>query len=56
MNIWKEFGGVNFRKPLDSEPWRMVESQYISSSRDLVDSMEEHELLEALLEKSKPQI
>ncbi|WP_242604491.1 RES family NAD+ phosphorylase [Legionella gresilensis] len=34
----------------------MVESQHISSSRDLVDSREEHDILEVLLESSKPQI
>lgn len=34
----------------------MVEAQHISSSRDLVDSREEHDLLENLLENSKPAI
>jgi hypothetical protein len=34
----------------------MVEAQHISSSRDLVESREEHDLLEELLENSKPQI
>lgn len=34
--------------------WRGVETQYIAASMKLVDSFEEQELLEQLLEKSKP--
>lgn len=56
MNIWQECDGVNFLKPLDFEPWRLVEDQHVSSSRDLVDSREEHDILEELLEQSKPRI
>jgi hypothetical protein len=56
MSMWSECRGINFRKFLQLEPWRMVESQHNSSSRDLVESREEHEILEELLEKSKPQI
>ncbi len=56
MSIWAESEGMRFRKCLDVQPWRMVEAQHISSSRDLVDSREEHELLEELLENTKPQI
>lgn len=56
MNIWSECDGAAFRKELDVDPWRMVEAQHISSSRDLVESREEHDLLEELLERSKPQI
>ncbi len=56
MNIWSDCEGPKFRKSVDLEPWRMVEAQHISSSRDLVESREEHDLLEKLLEGSKPQI
>lgn len=56
MNIWTACNGIKFQKSLDLEPWRMTESQHISSSRDLVESREEHDLLEKLLENSKPQI
>jgi hypothetical protein len=56
MSIWNECGGINVRKSFELEPWRMVEAQHISSSRDLVESREEHELLEGLLEHSKPKI
>ena len=56
MSIWSECHGLKFRKVIDLNPWRMVEAQHISSSRDLVDNREEHDLLEKLLENSKPQI
>ncbi len=56
MSIWTECEGMKFQKHLDLEPWRMVEAQHISSSRDLVDNREEHDLLENLLEKTKPKI
>ena len=56
MSIWNECQGMKFCRCLDLEAWRMVESQHISSSRDLVESREEHDILESLLENSKPQI
>ncbi|MDX1838323.1 RES domain-containing protein [Legionella taurinensis] len=56
MSIWTESEGIKLVKSLNLEPWRMVESQHISSSRDLVESREEHDLLEELLENSKPRI
>ncbi len=56
MSIWSESEGIKLAKSLNLEPWRMVEAQHISSSRDLVESREEHDLLEELLEKSKPRI
>lgn len=36
------------------EAWRMVESQHIAATMKLVDSRDEQDLLEALLESSKP--
>jgi len=56
MSIWSESKGINLVKSLNLEPWRMVEAQHISSSRDLVENREEHDLLEELLENSKPRI
>lgn len=56
MSIWTECEGITRREYLNLKPWRMVEAQHISSSRDLVDSSEEHSLLETLLEHSKPSI
>jgi hypothetical protein len=40
--------------PLALNPWRVVESQFITSTRKLVNSDEEQELLERLLEAVKP--
>lgn len=54
MTIWEECNGLNHLIPLTLEPWRIVEAQHISSSRDLVDTIEEHDLLETLLEETKP--
>ncbi|CEG57972.1 RES family NAD+ phosphorylase [Legionella fallonii] len=54
MSIWTECEGLKFFKYLELEPWRIVEDQYSSSSRDLVESSEEHDLLEKLLDDSKP--
>lgn len=56
MNIWALCEGRRFIKKISVEPWRVVEAQHILSSRDLVDSREEHELLEDLIEQSKPSI
>lgn len=46
--------GIKHIKPLSLLPWRVVEAQHILSSRDLVDTIEEHDLLEELLEESNP--
>jgi len=56
MNIWALCNGKKFTKAISVEPWRVVEAQHILSARDLVDSQEEHDLLEDLIEKSKPPI
>ena len=56
MNVWELCDGKQSVIPLSVEPWRVVEDQHILSSRDLVDSIEEHDLLEELIEESKPVI
>jgi hypothetical protein len=56
MSIWALCEGDNYCNRIDVEPWRVVEFQHILSSRDLVDSSKEHDLLEELLESSKPRI
>ncbi|STX28873.1 RES domain [Legionella beliardensis] len=56
MSLWERCQGEKFCKHIEIEPWRVVEAQHISSSRDLVDNIEEHDLLESLLEESKPLI
>lgn len=56
MNLWSLCNGETYRQSLELRPFRVVESQHGSSSRDLVDSVEEHDLLEDMLEASKPAI
>jgi len=56
MNVWTECQGEQQICALDLQPWRLVEAQHILSTRDLVDTAKEHELLEALLERAKPPI
>lgn len=51
-SIWTRCG--RRLSPLVAEPWRAVESQHIISTRKLVDSTEEHELLEELIDGAKP--
>jgi hypothetical protein len=56
MNIWQDCKGQNYLKSFNIKPWRVVEAQHILSSRDLVDTPDEHDLLEELLETVKPKI
>lgn len=56
MSIWDVCQGNEFIKELSADAWRVVEDQVTLSSRDLVDSREEHDLLEELIEESKPAI
>lgn len=56
MRIWRLCEGENQTHKIEVAPWRVVEAQHISSSRDLVDTREEHDLLEELLEEVKPPI
>jgi RES domain len=56
MRIWEQCIGKKWVKALEVKPWRVVEAQHILSSRDLVDSSEEHDILENLIEQSKPRI
>lgn len=43
-------------KPYSNEVWRLVEAQHVVSTMKLVDSGEEQEVLEAILETSKPPV
>lgn len=56
MSIWQHCKGESLIQTLELKPWRVVEAQHILSARDLVDSREEHDILEALIEQSKPKI
>lgn len=56
IEIWKDCKGHDTVKMLELEPWRIVEAQHILALRPLVDTTQEHDLLEELLENSKPSI
>jgi len=45
---------TGLRRRLVGAPWRLVEGQHVIATRNLVDTPAEHEVLEALLEASKP--
>lgn len=52
--IWTRCAGRTRSTRIECRPWRVVEGQHILSTRQLVDSAAEHDLLEALLDDSKP--
>jgi hypothetical protein len=54
QSIWTRCAGSSRFKRLSLAAWRVVESQFITSTRRLVDSDAEQELLEQLLEIVKP--
>src|SRR3989338_8732342 len=56
MTLWSLCEGEKNIEPISVEPWRIVEAQHVLSSRDIVDSAYEHDILEALIEESKPKI
>lgn len=55
-HFWKTLNGIRYLKLIETEAWRIVEDQSKSFTRKMVDSLEEHEILEQLLEESKPKL
>lgn len=53
-DLWKRNGGGENVRRLGGKAWRVVEGQHVISTRHLVDSAEEQEILERLLETGKP--
>jgi hypothetical protein len=53
-SIWTRCAGDSKVRPLRLSPWRVVESQHQVSTRKLVDTAAEQELLEELIERAKP--
>src|SRR5688572_19809747 len=53
-SIWTQCAVDSELRPLRLAPWRVVESQHQVSTRKLVDSAAEQELLEDLIESVKP--
>ena len=54
QSIWTRCAGSSRFAPLALDAWRVVESQFITSTRKLVDSDDEQELLERMVEAVKP--
>lgn len=54
MNLWTQCEGVAHCRSLTGTGWRVVESQFVNSTRKLVDSDEEQAVLEALIDGVKP--
>lgn len=54
MDLWTHCKGSNQIQDLETNVWRIVEAQHVLATRKLVDSVEEHEILEALIENAKP--
>ena len=53
-SIWTQCAGDSELRPLRVTPWRAVEAQHQVSTRKLVDTAAEQELLEVLIESAKP--
>jgi len=54
LDIWKECKGEKCIRAINETAWRMVELQEKTSTRKLVDSIEEQKVLEELIEEAKP--
>ena len=53
-SIWTQCAGDSRKRALRLEPWRVVESQHQISTRKLVDSDAEQQLLEQMIDAAKP--
>jgi hypothetical protein len=53
-SIWTQCAGRTRVRPLAGEAWRVVEPQHLVATRKLVDSDAEQQLLEELIEATKP--
>ena len=53
-SIWTRCAGDSELRAMRASPWRAVEAQHQVSTRKLVDSAEEQELLEELIDRTKP--
>ena len=52
--IWERCAGAEQIRRLGAKAWRVVEGQHVISTRKLVDTAEEQEILERLLDAQKP--
>ncbi len=56
MTIWGKCSGTTHITTMQEKVWRIVEAQHVNSTRKLVDSREEQELLENLIDEVKPKL
>lgn len=56
IDIWQKCLGEKCITQLDETVWRLVESQQVTSTRKLVDSLHEQDILEDLIESIKPSL
>lgn len=53
---WSTLGGMSNIELIKKEAWRIVEDQFRSTTRKMVDTVAEHELLEQMIEDDKPKL
>lgn len=53
-SLWNRCGGASHLRRLETRPWRVVESQSVISTRKIVDSVQEQELIEQMIDGVKP--
>lgn len=56
QDIWTQCGGRHNCRRLSGQPFRVVEAQHVVSTRKLVDSDDEQQLLEELIDRAKPPV
>jgi len=54
--LWETKEGIKYLKFIETEAWRIVEDQSKSYTRKMVDTLEEHEILERLIDENKPKL
>lgn len=53
-DLWERCDGAETVRRISGRAWRVVEGQHVVSTRKLVDSREEQEILESLIDDHKP--
>ncbi len=55
-STWTPYAVASESRPCELALWRAVEAQHVAATRALVDSLAEQEVLESILEASKPPV
>lgn len=56
MDLWGQVNGSKYLTEAKLNSWRIIDDQSSSTTRKFVDTSEEHDLLEGLIEQSKPKV